>query len=185
MGSCIVLRNSILMASSLARTRFLIVLRPMTNEPHLRDRVQKCVKPGTHRFGSKNGCGGRLDWDVHPHIADDIVRRASRQVGPGTDDGCLTERTDVSSSSGFRCRTSKFAPRRIAKNAEQQVYANLNGCSAARVFRPGSRAKSGAMAVTSDTTEVVTPPAASIWRSAASSVRADRPPQASTGTCTR
>src|SRR5215831_14130748 len=45
MGSCIVLRNSILMASNLARIRFLIVLRPMTNEPHLRDRVQKCVKP--------------------------------------------------------------------------------------------------------------------------------------------
>jgi hypothetical protein len=44
-GSCIVLRNSILIASSLARIRFLIVLRPMTNEPHLRDRVQKCVKP--------------------------------------------------------------------------------------------------------------------------------------------
>src|SRR5260221_9288550 len=43
MGSCIVLRNSILIASSLARIRFLIVLRPMTNEPHLRDRVQKCV----------------------------------------------------------------------------------------------------------------------------------------------
>jgi hypothetical protein len=33
-----------LIASSLARIRFLIVLRPMTNEPHLRDRVQKCVK---------------------------------------------------------------------------------------------------------------------------------------------
>jgi len=49
------------------------------------------------------------------------------------------------------------------------------------MFRPGSCAASGAMAVTSDTTEVVTPPAASIWRSAASSVRADRPPQASTG----
>jgi len=42
MGSCIILRNSILIASSLARIRFLIVLRPMTNEPHLRDRVQKC-----------------------------------------------------------------------------------------------------------------------------------------------
>ena len=25
--------------------RFLIVLRPMTNDPYLRDRVQKCVKP--------------------------------------------------------------------------------------------------------------------------------------------
>src|SRR5262249_48337729 len=25
--------------------RFLIVLRPMTNEPHLRDRAQKCVEP--------------------------------------------------------------------------------------------------------------------------------------------
>jgi hypothetical protein len=25
--------------------RFLIVLRPMTKVPHLRDRVQKCVKP--------------------------------------------------------------------------------------------------------------------------------------------
>src|SRR5271169_6192037 len=45
MGSCIFLRNSILIASRLARIRFLIVLRPMTNEPHLRDRVQKCVKP--------------------------------------------------------------------------------------------------------------------------------------------
>src|SRR5882757_5713537 len=45
MGSCIFLRNSILTASSLARIRFLIVLRPMTKEPHLRDRVQKCVKP--------------------------------------------------------------------------------------------------------------------------------------------
>ena len=29
---------------SLARMRFLIVLRPMTNEPHLCDRVQKWVK---------------------------------------------------------------------------------------------------------------------------------------------
>src|SRR5215471_17143036 len=29
----------------LARIRFLIVLRPMTNEPHLYDRVQKWVKP--------------------------------------------------------------------------------------------------------------------------------------------
>jgi hypothetical protein len=45
MGSCIILRNSILIASSLAHIRFLIVLRPMTNEPHLRDRVQKRVKP--------------------------------------------------------------------------------------------------------------------------------------------
>src|SRR6202163_811314 len=44
-GSCIILRNSILIASSLARIRFLIVLRPMTKMPHLRDRVQKCVKP--------------------------------------------------------------------------------------------------------------------------------------------
>ena len=35
------LRNSTLMALSLARMRFLIVLRPMTNEPHLRDRAQK------------------------------------------------------------------------------------------------------------------------------------------------
>jgi hypothetical protein len=41
------------------------------------------------------------------------------------------------------------------------------------VFRPGSCAASGAMAVTSDTTEVVTPPAVSICRSAASSLRAD------------
>src|SRR3984893_5344259 len=65
------------------------------------------------------------------------------------------------------------------------AHANLSACRAAKVFLPGSRAKSGAMAVTSDTTEVVTPPAASIWRSAASSVRADIPPQASTGTCTR
>ena len=45
MGSCIFVRNSILMASSLARMRFLIVLRPMTNEPHLRDLVQKWVNP--------------------------------------------------------------------------------------------------------------------------------------------
>jgi 3-oxoacyl-[acyl-carrier protein] reductase len=74
---------------------------------------------------------------------------------------------------------------RSQQNAEQEVYANLSACSAATMFRPGSCAASGAMAVTSDTTEVVTPPAASIWRSAASSVRADRPPQASTGTCTR
>ena len=29
----------------LARIRFLIVLRPMTKVPHLRDRVQKCIKP--------------------------------------------------------------------------------------------------------------------------------------------
>src|SRR5882724_7951135 len=34
-GSCIFLRNSILMASILARIRFLIVLRPMTKLPHL------------------------------------------------------------------------------------------------------------------------------------------------------
>src|SRR5262245_22673029 len=33
MGSCMILRNSTLIASSLARMRFLIVLRPMTNEP--------------------------------------------------------------------------------------------------------------------------------------------------------
>src|SRR5246127_2326907 len=65
------------------------------------------------------------------------------------------------------------------------AHANLSACRAAKVFLPGSRAKSGAMAVTSDTTEVVTPPAASIWRSAASSVRADSPPQAWTGTCTQ
>jgi hypothetical protein len=45
MGSCIRLRNSILVALSLVRMRFLIVLRPMTNEPHLRDRVQKWVNP--------------------------------------------------------------------------------------------------------------------------------------------
>src|SRR5215467_9714618 len=45
MGSCIRWRNSILIALSLARIRFLMVLRPMTNDPHLRDRVQKCVKP--------------------------------------------------------------------------------------------------------------------------------------------
>src|SRR5215468_2636639 len=45
MGSCIRLRNSTLSALSLARIRFLMVLRPMTNDPHLRDRVQKCVKP--------------------------------------------------------------------------------------------------------------------------------------------
>src|ERR1700719_3505345 len=45
MGSCIRLRNSILTACSCFSIRFLIVLRPMTNEPHLRDRVQKCVKP--------------------------------------------------------------------------------------------------------------------------------------------
>lgn len=29
----------------MARRRFLIVLLPMTNESHLRDSVQKCVKP--------------------------------------------------------------------------------------------------------------------------------------------
>jgi len=34
-----------LITLSLARKRFLIVLRPMTNEPHLYDRVQKWVKP--------------------------------------------------------------------------------------------------------------------------------------------
>ena len=45
MGSCIRLRNSILTACSCLNIRFLIVLPPMTNEPHLRDRVQKCVKP--------------------------------------------------------------------------------------------------------------------------------------------
>src|SRR5215468_10975151 len=45
MGSCIHLRNSTLIALSLARMRFLIVLRPMTNDLHLRDRVQKWVKP--------------------------------------------------------------------------------------------------------------------------------------------
>src|ERR1700681_1560614 len=45
MGSCIRLRNSILTSCSFFSIRFLIVLRPMTNEPHLRDRVQKCVKP--------------------------------------------------------------------------------------------------------------------------------------------
>ena len=33
MGSCIILRNSILIASSLARIRFLVVLRPMTKVP--------------------------------------------------------------------------------------------------------------------------------------------------------
>jgi hypothetical protein len=32
-------------ALSLARIRFLIVLHPMTNEPRLRDRVQKWVNP--------------------------------------------------------------------------------------------------------------------------------------------
>src|SRR5258708_32912892 len=53
MGSCIILRNSILIASSLARIRFLIVLRPMTNEPHLRDRVQKCVKPRKSKVSGK------------------------------------------------------------------------------------------------------------------------------------
>jgi hypothetical protein len=37
------------------------------------------------------------------------------------------------------------------------------------LFLPGSFAKSGAMVVTSKTTEIVTPPAASIWRRAASS----------------
>jgi hypothetical protein len=37
------LRNSTLIASSLARVRFLIVLRPMTNEPHLCDRA-KCQR---------------------------------------------------------------------------------------------------------------------------------------------
>src|SRR5215471_6756859 len=45
MGSCIRLRNSILTACSCLNIRFLIVLRPITNEPHLHDRVQKCVKP--------------------------------------------------------------------------------------------------------------------------------------------
>src|SRR5438270_6706733 len=45
MGSCILLRNSILTACSCLNIVFLIVLRPMTNEPHLRDRVQKCWKP--------------------------------------------------------------------------------------------------------------------------------------------
>src|SRR5437764_10434058 len=39
MGSCILLRNSILTACSCLNIVFLIVLRPMTNEPHLRDRV--------------------------------------------------------------------------------------------------------------------------------------------------
>src|SRR5262245_11188717 len=43
MGSCIRLRNSILIACSFRTIRFLIVLRPMTKEPHLRDRVQQCV----------------------------------------------------------------------------------------------------------------------------------------------
>jgi hypothetical protein len=41
-GSCMDLRNATLIALSLARMRFLIVLRPMTNDPYLRDRVQKC-----------------------------------------------------------------------------------------------------------------------------------------------
>src|SRR5262245_15431357 len=45
MGSCMHLRNSTLIALSLDRIRFLIVLRPMTNDPHLRDRVQKWVNP--------------------------------------------------------------------------------------------------------------------------------------------
>jgi hypothetical protein len=40
MGSCIILRNSILIARNLARIRFLIALRPTTKVPHLRDRVQ-------------------------------------------------------------------------------------------------------------------------------------------------
>src|ERR1700730_5841209 len=58
MGSCIFLRNSILIACILARIRFLIVLRPMTKVPHLRDRGQKCVKPRTcwiqHFLGSSH-----------------------------------------------------------------------------------------------------------------------------------
>ena len=45
MGLCIDLRNSTSITLSLARRRFLIVLRPMTNAFPLRDRVQKCVKP--------------------------------------------------------------------------------------------------------------------------------------------
>jgi hypothetical protein len=44
MGSFIGLRSSTLMASSLTHIRFLIVLRPIMAEPHLRDRVQKCAK---------------------------------------------------------------------------------------------------------------------------------------------
>src|SRR5260370_38785535 len=51
------------------------------------------------------------------------------------------------------------------------AYANLNACRAAKVFLPGSCAKSGAMAVTSDATEVGKPPAAAIRRIAAHPVR--------------
>src|SRR5215469_2279346 len=53
-GSCIRLRNSILIALSLARMRFLIVLRPMTNEPYLCDRVQKWGPETRHVLANCN-----------------------------------------------------------------------------------------------------------------------------------
>jgi hypothetical protein len=42
----------------------LIVLRPMTNEPHLRDRVQKCVKRkrGKSRGGQGERALARMIW---------------------------------------------------------------------------------------------------------------------------
>ncbi len=45
MGSCHRRRNAILIACNRASIRFLIVLRPMTKDPVIQDRVQKCVKP--------------------------------------------------------------------------------------------------------------------------------------------
>src|SRR5258705_1457595 len=59
MGSCIRLRNSILTSCSFFSIRFLIVLRPITNEPHLRDRVQKCVKPRKSNGSGLSPCSSR------------------------------------------------------------------------------------------------------------------------------
>ncbi len=48
---------------------------------------------------------------------------------------------------------------------------------AATTSRPGSVVKSRTMAVMNDGTEVMRPPAARIWLSAALSVRSEKPPQ--------
>ena len=53
-GSCRRRRNSVLMSWSVARMRFLTVLRPMTKAPFLRDRVQKCGRVESWR-GSPSG----------------------------------------------------------------------------------------------------------------------------------
>src|SRR5215831_1543052 len=122
MGSCIVLRNSVLIASSLARIRFLIVLRPMTKKPHLRDRVQKCVKPRESKVSGFLSLHREIAGLLAAQDAIDIMAgRRKAPIGSGQQESkppSLTK-SDAISTAGtlFRAAANMIGTRCATTNA--------------------------------------------------------------------